>query len=439
MKKLRICSILLIGLMLMGGTAWAYNASEHVRVAPNGKGDLIIFPWYFTAAGGWETKLTVINTSNTYSTVAKVVVRSHNWSEELLDFLIYLSPNDVWTGFLRAAASGTYLYSEDDSILRRLPAASGVVADDFASAANPVNFPLFGVTCTTTDSTNYGYVEVIEASATTGLTTIPGTNKVAKTVIYNWYSPLPVSPIPATQDILTGYQEFRNATVGMWDAMARGEVFAGWRNDAKLTTAAVTGLTSPSRNTIGELEAAMSKSDVSMPYINSANGNFSLHIFNFPTKLSWEESTCAVYNPYNNSPYFVNVGTKCEEYTPNVYDLLENTPTVSGSPFSGGDPGDLPEMCEEVELVATVFSGDVFREGWIRYNWATTSAAKTFVTDSGQPTSGNTFTGTPVLPVVLNFKASSASQAAAAHTDGVVTEGGAPYPFFQYSNVQVVD
>jgi hypothetical protein len=432
MKKLRICLVLLIGLMIMGGTAWAWNSTDHVKAAPNAKGDLIIFPWYYTASGGYDTKMTVINTSSTYSTVAKLVIRSHNYSEELLDFLIYLSPNDVWTGSLKTGATGTYIYSEDDSMLRRLPAASGAVTDDFASVTNPVSNALYAVSCKD-DSTSYGYVEVIEASATTGLTKITGTNKVAKTTIYNWYAALPDSPIPQTRNILTAYQEFLNASAGI-AALNRAEIFADWNNTNKLDVALVTGLTSPARNTIGELEAAMAKSSVALPYLDADNGDYAIHIFNFPTKLSWEESTCAVYNAFNGSPYFVNLGqtVKCEDYTPDVYDLMENTPTSTGSPFSGGDPGTKPQMCEEVTLVSTVFADALFKEGWIRYNWATTAASKGFSTKSGSPLT-NDFTGTPVLPVVLYLKAAAMSQAGAAFDNGVVTEGGVILPYFQYS------
>jgi hypothetical protein len=431
MKKLRVCAILLIGFMIMGGTALAYNSTDHVKAAPGGKGDLIIFPWYYTAGGGWETKLSVINTSNTYSTVAKVVVRSHNYSEEVLDFLVYLSPNDVWTGFLRNDVTGTILWSNDDSVLRRTPGAI-ILEADFASTANPVSQPLFAVSCPTVDSNAYGYVEVIESAATTGLTKITGTNKVAKTTIYSWYTSY-VKPGDGTDtpNILTGYQEFRNSSSGMYDAFNRAEMFADWNNTTKLDVSAVTGLTAPSRNTIGELEAAMSKMNVALPYLNSANGDTSLHIFNFPTKLSWEESQCTSYRAFSDSAYFKNLVAKCEDYMPNVYDLMEATPTATGSPFSGGDPGTNPQMCQEVELIQTTFTGDIFREGWIRYNWATTATPKAFVMKSGSLT--NSYTGTPVLSTVLYFKTSAASQTAAAFDDGVVTVSSIVLPYYQYS------
>ena len=154
MKKFRFCLVLLAVFAIMGGTGFAFDATDHVKIAPNGEGDLMFFPWYLAASGGWQTQISVINTSACYSTVAKVVIRSHNWSDELLDFLVYLSPNDVWTGYIRYGAQGTYLYSEDDSILVSKPAVPMVVSgtqDDtktyFASPTNPVSQPFFPVKC----------------------------------------------------------------------------------------------------------------------------------------------------------------------------------------------------------------------------------------------------------------------------------------------------
>ena len=120
-----------VGAMLLSSSAWAYDAVEHVTVSPGGKGDAGIFPVWI-AYEGWETKLEIINTSDTYSTVAKVVVRSSENSQELLDFLVYLSPTDVWTGYLRYGVDGPELYSNDDSVLAGTRA-SGPIAGQWAN------------------------------------------------------------------------------------------------------------------------------------------------------------------------------------------------------------------------------------------------------------------------------------------------------------------
>ena len=63
MKRLLNCALAMtLGMILMSGTALAWNATEHVTVTPNGKGDAGIFPIYVALQGGWETKLEIINT-----------------------------------------------------------------------------------------------------------------------------------------------------------------------------------------------------------------------------------------------------------------------------------------------------------------------------------------------------------------------------------------
>lgn len=412
MKKFKFCLVLLAVFAIMGGTTFAFDQFDHVKIAPNGEGDLIFFPWYLAASGGWQTQISVINTSNSYSTVAKVVIRSHNWSDELLDFLIYLSPNDVWTGFIRTGAQGTYIFSDDDSILVSKPVgvmAAVDVATFFASPTNPVSQPFFPVKCpaaskidSKTDSTDYGYIEVIEVNATTAL----GSGKLTKDKVFNWYendqiNGLTVSRIIATTNILTGYHEFQNTDAGSYSALTRGQVYADWHNTSFQGTGANTGLVSASNNTIGELEAAMAKTDVALPYIWKGAAA-TLHFFTFPTKLSFGYKLLSDPVPcdtYTGTPaaaktgdYFGVVGGnrtpfKCLTYTSTGYDLKENT--VTSGPFSGG--GSTQRMCEEMQWINAFIPGDLFTEGWIRYSWATTPT--TFRLQA--PSLLGTFNGTP--------------------------------------------
>jgi hypothetical protein len=81
---------------LMAGSASAVDVSRE------GTGDFLFAPAYFIG-GGMTTDLKVINTSLTQSAVAKVVFRHPVTSAETLDFLIYLSPSDVWNGTVSCA------------------------------------------------------------------------------------------------------------------------------------------------------------------------------------------------------------------------------------------------------------------------------------------------------------------------------------------------
>jgi hypothetical protein len=434
MKKIRFCLVLLAIFAIMGGTAFAFSPADHVKIAPNGEGDLIFFPWYLAASGGWQTQISVINTSSTYSTVAKVVVRSHNWSDELLDFLIYLTPNDVWTGYIRQGVQGTYIYSDDDSILVTKPANAMVAADVatyFASPANPVSQAFFAVKCPAastldgkTDSTDYGYVEVIEVNATNTL----GSGKLSKHLVYNWYETTENSTM-VTENILTGYQEFQNVLVGSYSALTRAQVYADWKNLTFLRTVANTGLLDVSNNYIGELEAVMAKTKVALPYVWKGDAA-TLHFFTFPTKLSFKaktsESACNTYTKAYLPGVFFKGFDKCVEYNSAGYDLKENT--VGTGPFSGGTTTN--RMCEEMQWINAFIPGDLFTEGWIRYYWSSADYSTNFTLLN---TNTGSFIGAPVLASSLYIRSASVSQAEAAWSQNPVTVMQVPYPYYQYA------
>ena len=108
----------------------------------------LIFPAYFVG-NGWETHLRVVNTAN-QGVVAKVVFFDGKDSHEVVDFNIYLSPNDVWTGTLKVDNDGVAkIISTDDSA----PLENG----DMASASNPLSKAVDSPT---------GYVEVIAMAET---------------------------------------------------------------------------------------------------------------------------------------------------------------------------------------------------------------------------------------------------------------------------------
>jgi hypothetical protein len=444
MKKFKVCLAVLMIAMMMGGSAWAWNAGDHVKVAPNGKGDLLIFPWYFAYPGGYSTKITVTNTSNSKSVVAKVVYRSFNWSYELLDHLIILSPNDVWTGTLVNVNGVARLQSTDDSILGRQP--SGKATDEDFANITPVDVPLWLPGCPFLDvpPANYaddvntmGYIEVIEAAARTE--SVAGTgyavgDRVAKRHIYDWYDPLTAPQIALfpPQNVLTGYQE---NTFGGSSTLKQANVFRDYGNTAKLSISTPTRLGEGADNTLAELEAAMGKLNVALPYIAKPNGDSSVHIFNFPTKLSQygADSTCTKYVPYSNSPYWMLVNSKCETVTPNIYDLLENRST-SRYPFSPLPSG--AGVCPEVELTFVLYNNPVYTEGWIRYNWNQSANLKTALSRSGDPIA---YYGTPVLPSVMYWSATRTNpvEAHAAYDDGPVFNDGVGrvrLPYYQYSD-----
>lgn len=436
MKRFKVCLAVLMIAMMMGGSAWAWDATDHVKVSPNGKGDLLIFPYFFAYPGDYSTKLTVINTSSTHSVVAKVVYRSWNWSEEIKDHFIYLSPNDVWTADLVNVNGVATLQSNDDSMLGK--ATTYPARDEDFANISPVNEPMYKVTCSD-DTNTMGYVEIIEAAARLESKAATGYNpgdRVAKRHIFDWYEQYVsranlqkgLAGIYEPVNVLTGYQE---NTFGSGATLKQANVFADYKNREKLILTAETYLGVSSDNTVAEIEAAMGKLNVALPYIAKQNGDYSVHIFNFPTKMSnLENKTCA-YNKANSmSPYWKLVNSKCEKYLFSIYDMFENKYVGADTPFSP-KPQTINSMCAEVQFNIQAYSNPAFTEGWIRYTW-NASGVKNGTTMLGLPIS---YSGTPVLPSVLywSFERGNPSEATAAFDDGDVLVSGTLLPYYQYS------
>ena len=87
--------------------------AETVNISKDGLGDFLIAPLYI-ARGNICSNITVMNTNETNSILAKVAVREQLQSQEI-DFPIFLSPGDVWDGKLCEREDGVYLTSIDDS------------------------------------------------------------------------------------------------------------------------------------------------------------------------------------------------------------------------------------------------------------------------------------------------------------------------------------
>lgn len=419
MRRLLKYTAIMLMVLMTGSSVWAYSYTDHVTTAPNNKGDVLIFPWYLALDGGWETKLTVINTSLDNAVVAKVVVRSFKNSEELIDFFIYLSPADVWTGVLRRLGATTVIYSNDDSVVYSTSPLT------FANTT-AIQQPMFGLDCA--DDGNFlGYVEVIMAAYKPGLSI--GTTKDK---IYRGYAStqtgsqggsavttagsesigtmyLPYSLIAAgsgydNPNCLAGYMELKNAALGLSTSLSATTLKDYDTND-KLTTADETRLGEFSRNSLMEVEAALSKNKIAMPYVNGINT--ALHFLTFPTKLTQRtKSDCTYLDP--KSPFFhqnstdtsdLKIAQWCIQYGVRPFDLTEKTP--SSGPFSGG--GTTNTFCHEVNFIGTsVFPYD---EGWAYYFLSAPGDGSASTFTYGQTKDSNSVNidshGAPVIPTYL--------------------------------------
>jgi hypothetical protein len=95
----------------------ATSVMATVTVEADSRGNNLKFPVYFALEGqNWKTNFRVINTNTNRSVVAKVVLREGKQSAEKLDFLIYLSPTDVFDATISQENGKVVLTTTDDSL-----------------------------------------------------------------------------------------------------------------------------------------------------------------------------------------------------------------------------------------------------------------------------------------------------------------------------------
>ena len=93
MKKNTMATAIIAGLAGVAGIA---NISTAVNLNPDGVGQVLLYP-YYTVNGGNTTVLSVVNTTESGKAVKVRFLDARN-SREVLDFNLYLSEFDVWTG-----------------------------------------------------------------------------------------------------------------------------------------------------------------------------------------------------------------------------------------------------------------------------------------------------------------------------------------------------
>lgn len=177
-KKKSLHAAVLAGL----GALTAAGTANAVHINPDGIGQVLIFP-YYTARAGNVTQVAIINTTSQTKAV-KVRFLEGKASREVLDFNLWMSPSDVFTGAVVATANGARLISNDNSCVTpsdlfqeiRTDAGSAVVLPGqpvSQGAGLPLNefknyqYLGFDNNGSTLDRTREGYFEVIEMGIVT--------------------------------------------------------------------------------------------------------------------------------------------------------------------------------------------------------------------------------------------------------------------------------
>ncbi len=137
------------------------GSAQAVSLGEDGLGQVLLFP-YYTVQGNEETLLTVVNTTD-QSKIVKIRFREAYNSREVLDFNIYMSPRDVWTGKVKDSGDGAGIVTYDNTCtVPELPAGTVIPFrtynyDGSKAATHPQDGAPTGV-----ERTREGYVEIIE-------------------------------------------------------------------------------------------------------------------------------------------------------------------------------------------------------------------------------------------------------------------------------------
>ncbi|SEH05056.1 hypothetical protein [Candidatus Venteria ishoeyi] len=202
---------------MASGVSLSSNVSA-IHLAEDGVGQVLLSPFYI--AGTYKTKYSIVNTRSDIAVKAKVVIRSAGHSQELLDFVCYMTPADVCKFEIVTEADGkTYLTSTDDSVKSK-----DENGPQFASVV-PVKEPLNlskMLAVDPNDSEALGHVEIVGVYAASGtIQTAPvwGGNQMAQI-------PVTVQRTMAKQNVARIFDTPRNPAISQQMAIGYGQVIA---------------------------------------------------------------------------------------------------------------------------------------------------------------------------------------------------------------------
>src|SRR5690554_6063371 len=102
---------LAVAAALTGVVAGSAQAAMHIN--DKGTGEALVYPFYSTESGN-DSYIHVVNTT-AYTKAVKVRFIEARNSQEVLDFNLYLSPEDEWAGVITAAGDGAKIRTVDNS------------------------------------------------------------------------------------------------------------------------------------------------------------------------------------------------------------------------------------------------------------------------------------------------------------------------------------
>lgn len=164
-KKKSLHAAVLAGL----GAVGVAGTAEAVHINPDGLGQVLIYPYYTARKVGGNdlnSLISVVNTT-TATKVVKVRFLEGKSSREVLDFNLFLSPSDVWTGAIIPTTDGARIATNDNSCVAPsdlFTRAPGVLEAFKNLQYTAAPWSTAGVSL---DRTREGYVEILEMGVIT--------------------------------------------------------------------------------------------------------------------------------------------------------------------------------------------------------------------------------------------------------------------------------
>ncbi len=327
----------------LGGVAMMSAPAHAMNVAQDGKGEVLLFP-YYTVLNGFDTILSVTNTSDR-TTVFKIRWREAKNSREVRDFNVALSPHDVWTAGVTVNGSGALVRTFDKSCTSPIlpDGPNGSTQIDFTNAAY-TNAPPFEEdgAGTAISRVQEGYFEIIEMAIST----------------------VPESAIGSTNTI-----EF--ATQHVAGVPRNCATFdAAMIDPANLTNAAsgsgvFSSFTAPANVLIGNATL-----------INVSNGT----AFDAaPTAIqNFQDTYTIIFRPQDLSPTLGD-----GEIVPSAFQLIDGLPTTTAIAAVAAPSVDAISVLLQANNVINEYATGEAGQSSTKTDWVVTFPTKHFYTDDG--------------------------------------------------------
>jgi len=412
MKKQLLASMV-AGLGVVG-------SAHAVHVNPDGLGQVLLYP-YYTVQDGYDTYVHVVNTTDEVKAVKVRFLEGKN-SQEVLDFNLYLSPKDEWTGVITRTDTGAKIATADTSCTAPAIPASGVSFRNFRYTADSVNG---------NDRAREGYLEIIEmgdvqdpdvaAAATHTSAGVPADCAVVRADASN-----ATGELPATGG-LYGFNTLINVEAGLSSTVDAVALDDFWLNG--MGTYTTTGSLSPSLEegvnnadildgnvvvnsafpqSVDAVSAVLARTNVINDYVVGLDFDaLTDWVVTFPTKRFYVNGAGAPRAPFSEA-WDAEESRSCDEISITYYDREEQR-EVGEDDFSPAPEATSAALCNEVNTISIVENGTTggllgaeftqaqielapgFNAGWMDIGFASTAAR------TGLIGTGATVTGLPVI------------------------------------------